>query len=380
MSKAINRFNILDISSDSEDDDVKIEESVINDDEPTNFDEDDNNTENSETFDNVKVGDLGIYDDERHFKTEYDYKTDTSTKRRMTDKEIYNDFDSNFESEDMHPSIDPATLDQRFYHPKWDDARTDIHSVSLNIIENCQATPLQRKPIDYKKFHSCVGYCCNKTDECYDCDIEGNNSEIVVKAWRRIMNLITNITDNTPVEYLSLYHACEMTEFFKQNEGQRTEKFKTHGIITNECGFIANLHTWLSFNTGMKTFNKRTKNEENLKLFIGTYDTYVTGHDLDMNDDEIEDINNCEMAPLRRDLYVLKLHKPSERVNRMIAETEKKIRIVYANYLTLLAPRIKFFTTFDQARYYIKRHHCSVALNKELEMERHGKILASLYN
>lgn len=354
MSKA-NRFNILNMSDNSDDDDNIVKENIfVSEDEVIKVCEIESICDASiDSFSEVLSEKIERIPDEV-FIEKYDLVSGEYIKRKMTDEEKYNSVDYIFESPHLdYPSI-ILQKDNIVYSTK-------LYGITLDIIEKFQKEPTPRQPINFAKWHRCLEVCCFSDDSCYDCDKEERNPELFTKAWRRLMNLIQRNSDDTPVQDLKLRYAYDLTEFFPQIPGQRCEKFKTHEIIRHESeGMIANLHSWLSFNTGMKTINPRTGLEENLKLFVGSYDVHETGHDLCMNDDTIDRLDRFSMAPLRRDLYVLKQYKDSERVRLMIANTERRMRIVYNNYLILLAPRFKFFVSFDQARLYIKRHFCSI--------------------
>lgn len=330
----MNRFNMLNMSEDSDEEDIKIVENLE--------DKVKENTEikiAGEDEENNEVPDISVYENGVFFD------------RKPTSKEIY------MSNSECFKYPNNTNIYQEY-------AIESLKFITPSMIEEFQTEPLTMKPIDHKQFYSCDDNCCNQNDSCYNCDENGKHPELFIKAWRRLTGLIERITNEIPVENLDIKHAFDFTQFFQQIEGQRCEKFKKHDLITGECGFVASLHTWLSFNTDMKTFNKRTQRNENLKLFIGTYDKLQTGHDLCTNWDYIDEINR-KMAVYRRDYLALKTMVQSPRVTNLTIITERKMRKVYSNYLILLSKRFKFFIDFDSARVYIKNHYSRIKENKE---------------
>lgn len=254
------------------------------------------------------------------------------------------------------PKLQDSENCDKLVYSDWNESN---QSIAVGIIEKHQFVYIPIGVDNPKKWYACnIGKCCTYLDSCYHCDEKENIPDINTKAISRLMNLIKRKTDTTPVDELAIYYGFNFTNFFKYVKGQRCENFKQHNVVSNDLDRVCSLYTWLSFNTGEKRINKKTGLNENLKLFICTYDEVSSSHEYD----KINEVNNY-MSLLRRDLHVLRKKNDCQHVLELISITEKKMRIVYSNYLVILSRRFKFFRTFEDARKYINIHGSKIKIS-----------------
>lgn len=234
----------------------------------------------------------------------------------------------------------------------------------IDSIKKHQKIPQKGEEIDHTKFYQCCGCCCNGTESFYDYDENYvNTNKTLVKAWRRLTGLIQRNSDETPVEELKILEPEHFVEFLVNGKNGRFEKFKDHDTINFLPGLNVSLRTWLSFNTGLKSFNKKTGKDENLKLFIVTYNEFDSDEDYLFGDKF--SLQEAQLNIYKRDLHVLRKFSHVEGVDKLIYQTYENIHRFYNNYLNDIFQQIKIFDDFNKVRGYIKRHNGQIAKNRK---------------
>jgi hypothetical protein len=237
-----------------------------------------------------------------------------------------------------------------------------IQCLDINFIKKFQPYIKYNTPTDTMVFTPCNGYCCNGEEEFYRLD-NYFYDDIVTKGMSRLQHLMESKIKTIPFNEAEIVYACDFENLLPLTTNNKSEIFLDHNVINVLSEVNVTLKTWLTFNTGMKTINRKNGKEENLKLFITTYDEFINGHDLSfLTEDVILDMNET-MNNLKRDLFILEnsTQKFSKKIkDELINDTKHKIRTLQHNNIVEITKRIKMFMSFDDARSYIKQHYGKV--------------------
>lgn len=271
--------------------------------------------------------------------------------RPMIRSEIYSNYSID---------IDEGTKNSECDLYVTDDADKKIQKFDLSLIIEFQTDVNLTPRLDVTRVVPCAGFCCTSNSFFYKLTTEGLYPSIISRALIRIQDLMERNSVLIPICDIGIFYAKDFHKLLSSYDG-KSEKFLTHDIIMAIPDSNITLRTWLSFNTGLKTINRKTGRDENLKLFMTTYDRFYFD-DFSSTTDEIEEMQN-HLSNLKRDLYALQRSGQKFPLNirkELIARTKNNIRTLQLNNIIEISKRIKFFNDFDDAREFVKAHYGNI--------------------
>lgn len=192
-----------------------------------------------------------------------------------------------------------------------------------------------QKLINYQKFRSCTGNCCNSNSSFYRCK-NNRNPKFFTQAYEKLFDLILNIVNETSVDELHVLPASQFNLFFSRIEKIMRPNFKIHKLTSGKKDLFVTYNTWL--NHGL---------DEKSRILVTTCDP--------TSDVLLEKIRN-----ILKDMQGSYSSYKNSSTENQIKVIETIIREFYNDYLKILACRFKFFDNFQQLRNYVNAHQSKI--------------------